>query len=185
MLFDSSRVGINKIKIFKCKNWLSAALTLFNINNKGSHTGKAIKEQFDKVCSDFGIANKTFKIVADQAANVKSAFASTEEADDIVEATMNLLRRQRNSDSIKEREKRESAQQALIVDAYNKEVEAINSISGNRTAKRSREQVLEELDEITEEMSESDDESEEEAGKSFHFSDEDEEHYTVTTTPSK
>jgi len=33
---------------------------------KGSHTGAAIKKKYENICQKFGLANKVFKIVADQ-----------------------------------------------------------------------------------------------------------------------
>ena len=93
----------------------------------GRHTGQAIKQQFDSVCQEFHIAHKTYKIVADQAANVKAALGSIEEADDIVQDTMALLRRQRAQDKIKERERHESEQQAQLIANYNKEVDESNA----------------------------------------------------------
>ncbi len=34
----------------------------------GSHTGKVIKSQFDAIQKEFGLKNRTYKVVADQAA---------------------------------------------------------------------------------------------------------------------
>ena len=40
----------------------------------GKHTGEAIKSQYDQIVQEFNLVDKTFKIIADQAANVKKAF---------------------------------------------------------------------------------------------------------------
>ena len=42
--------------------------------NLASHTSTSIKKQFDEIIDKFEITNRVFKIVADQAANVKCAF---------------------------------------------------------------------------------------------------------------
>jgi hypothetical protein len=46
----------------------------------GSHTSTSIKKQFDEMTEKFNITDKLFKIVADQAANVKCAFKNTTSA---------------------------------------------------------------------------------------------------------
>ena len=43
----------------------------------GRHTGVNIKKKYDEVCEQFGISDRVFKIVADQAKNVKTAFKDT------------------------------------------------------------------------------------------------------------
>lgn len=40
----------------------------------GSHTGVAIKEQYDLITKKFGIDDKVFKLVGDSASNNKKAF---------------------------------------------------------------------------------------------------------------
>ena len=49
--------------------------------NKGSHTSASIKKQFDEIIDKFEITNRVFKIVADQAANVKCAFKNITSVD--------------------------------------------------------------------------------------------------------
>ena len=68
----------------------------------GSHTGKAIKSQFDEISKVYGISSKTFKIVADQAANVKKAFSETLEAEDVLSIATKLLRLQKKKDELAE-----------------------------------------------------------------------------------
>ena len=107
---------------------------------------------------------------------MKAALGSIEEADDIVQDTMALLRRQRAQDKIKERERHESEQQAQLIANYNKEVDESNattSKSTNRSPKKTRDQLLEEdFDELTEEMSDSEEEeSDAEDNDGFRFSD--------------
>ena len=114
------------------------------------------------MCGDFGIADKIYKIVCDQARNVKKAFGQVEEGDDEVQVALNLIQRQRNIDNEAEKKKKEAQQQAKLVEQVNREIDAINITTNNRDAPLKRaHQVLEDydLDEITEELSDSDDES--------------------------
>ena len=47
---------------------------------EGRHTGVLIKKQFDSMLDMYDISDKVFKIVADQAANMKKAFKETTSA---------------------------------------------------------------------------------------------------------
>ena len=61
-------------------NWNLISIPIAFQYVTGPHTGKAIKSQFEEIASKFNIRTKVFKIVADQAANVKNAFKDTLEA---------------------------------------------------------------------------------------------------------
>jgi hypothetical protein len=70
------------------------------------------RDQFDEIVQDLKIENKAYKIVADQAANVKNAFAEVEEAEDPIIIATTLARRQQKIDLIKENKEREKETQA-------------------------------------------------------------------------
>jgi hypothetical protein len=61
---------------------------------KGSHTGAAIKTKFDEISSKYGIAEKIFKIIADQASNMKNAFKDTVEANDVIKIDSRMMFKQ-------------------------------------------------------------------------------------------
>ncbi len=69
----------------------------------GQHTGVNIKSQYDACLKRVNIQDKVFKIVSDQARNVKKAFSKTFECVDIVQITQELLNRQRKVDLIARR----------------------------------------------------------------------------------
>jgi len=116
----------------------------------------------------FNIQEKIFKVVADQAANVKKSFENYFEStkivggaseENIVKITNLLLERRRQLDI------NESKKQAAAVVEINNEIDLDNPNSGEQTKISSyfkRDQVLAEMDELTEEMSDSDDEDDEE-----------------------
>ena len=64
----------------------------------GRHTGVNIKKKYDEVCEQFGISDRVFKIVADQAKNVKTAFKDTQSKVDTQDVAMFLLIKQRQMD---------------------------------------------------------------------------------------
>lgn len=64
----------------------------------GSHTGQAIKTQYNKVVDEFGIKEKVFKIVTDSAANNKSAFKDQVEASDESHILAKLMLKQKKRD---------------------------------------------------------------------------------------
>ena len=119
----STRYWLLYIK-FKILNWNLDFL--IEIDILGSHTGQAIKQQLDVITEEFNLNNKVFKIVADQAANVKKAFEHTMNSDDIVTITRDLMLRQRKLDLLNEKEKYRLAKESANVDALNKSIEAMN-----------------------------------------------------------
>jgi hypothetical protein len=84
----------------------------------GSHTSELIKKQFDQITNKFQVSEKLFKIVADQAANVKCAFKNTTSSKKIAEhdledsdplnfvekLTFTMLFKQRKAELISEKE---------------------------------------------------------------------------------
>ena len=64
--------------------WVMQTLPIAFQHLTGKHTGEAIKKQFEAVSQSFNLKTKTFKLVADQAANVKKAFVDLKEADDVI-----------------------------------------------------------------------------------------------------
>ena len=104
------------LKINNHKSTSSYYIKSFNL---GSHTSTLIKQQFDKITETFEINEKIFKIVADQADNVKCAFKnslSTQDnsrekectSDDALEfvdsLTCNMLFKQRKEELISQKE---------------------------------------------------------------------------------
>ena len=69
-----------------------------------NNIGSAIKKQYDEVCSEWKIDGKVYKVVCDQAANVKCAHKDTAECPDIVNLAMSLLAKQRNLDALNEKQ---------------------------------------------------------------------------------
>ena len=97
----------------------------------GRHTGEAIKYQFTNVSEKWGISDKVFKIVADQAANVKKAFKDKYEADDLFSMHMALIDSIERKDLIKEaklKAKEKSEEQKLKVTQLNKGIDRVNII---------------------------------------------------------
>ena len=129
-------------------NWDMQTIAIAFQFVKGRHTGKAIKSQYDQISEIYNIQNKTFKIVADQAANVKKAFVDTLETEDVLTITTNLMRRQRKSDELAEAERIAKELEAQQVGELNKSIEFMNAPSdtaGTLSKKRKVEQVLLEL----------------------------------------
>jgi len=103
---------------------------LFIIYCLGRHTGKAIKIDYDQVVKRYGIENKVFKIVCDQAKNVKAAFANVAEAESSEEIIHKLLVRQNKLDLKAARDKL-LKEKAMIIEVaevirLNKEIEEFN-----------------------------------------------------------
>ena len=128
----------------------------------GKHTGKAIKKQFDEIVQDLKIENKVYKIVADQAANVKNAFAEVEEAEDPIIIATTLARRQQKIDLIKENQEREKETQAENLIILEKQINDMNApivLDANVVSrKRTAQDLLNDFDEEfedTEELDES------------------------------
>lgn len=128
---------------------------------KGKHTGQAIKKQFEDVALDYKISNKVFKIVADQAANVKKAFVDTEEAEDPVIIAATLVQRQKKLDLLKEKEAIEKEKEAQNRAILEKEIEEMNTngvvLDNNKNSrKRTAEELLADYDEELEDTEELD-----------------------------
>ena len=66
-----------------------------------------MKQQYEEICEDWCIKKK----VSDQGANIKCALKYNLEADDLVNITQGLIRRQRYLDLIDEKKKRDAAEQ--------------------------------------------------------------------------
>ena len=79
-------------------NWKMQCIPFAFQPVKGSHTGHAIKEQYDLVCNEFSVKPKVFKIVADSASNNKRAFGNELEASDESHILAKLLLKQKKRD---------------------------------------------------------------------------------------
>ncbi len=132
----------------------------------GQHTGVNIKSQYDACLKRVNIQDKVFKIVSDQARNVKKAFSKTFECVDIVQITQELLNRQRKVDLIARRKEakknKELISEEVAVSELTNEIAESNTVYPSIIRRRSlkREDVLIELeddecsDEITTTVSE-------------------------------
>lgn len=113
----------------------------------GSHTGDNIKKQYDEVVEELKIGGKIFKIIADQAANIKKAFKETIESNEtleLIEMTKALLFEQKQKDLL--------IKQAGLRENLEKEIDEMNKFTGDSTElsskKRSREQLYADFDEF-------------------------------------
>jgi len=95
---------------------------------KGRHTAKNIKKQYNELLSEYELEHKVFKVVADQAANMKKAFGLEQEGreggidtnaepeDFFLMVANDLLINQRRLD-IEENKKKQEAQACLEIEA--------------------------------------------------------------------
>ena len=111
---------------------------------EGRNTGINIKHEYDKIATFYDINNKVFKIVTDQAANMKKAFETTKEcenSDELVRFTNELLLFQKKADL---KIKQDVLKQQLI-----HEIDQMNSKTAdsenNKNRERKREDVLSDL----------------------------------------
>ena len=140
----------------------------------GKHSAANIKAQFDLILERYGIKEKIFKVVADQAANMKKALEDVSEStsipgganeDNIMNLTKMLIERRRNLDAIEEK------QQIMQAESLIKDIEEFNNEFQNENFRKynlfNRDDILSDLDldEMTEELSENSDD--EEADKTF------------------
>ena len=88
---------------------------------------KAIKKQFEEIAAKFKIRSKVFKIVADQAANVKKAFVDTTQCDDVLTIATDLIRRQKNIDAIQEAERLRALQEQINREALESSIAEMNA----------------------------------------------------------
>ncbi len=114
---------------------------------KGSYTGTSIKRQYYQILDDYNIET-VYKIVADQAANMKKAFVDEQEGVDknlkpedfYLITAQNLLIEQRRADLDELKKKQEEkARQELEI-----EIEEMNAASSTKTkdfSNYNREQV--------------------------------------------
>ncbi len=118
---------------------------------QGSHTGEAIKLQFDEITKQWGLHSKIFKIVTDQAANMKKAFGDTFESEDIISVTKNLLQNQMRLDRLAEIKRSEEDMQCKLIEEINLEIQKANSSMsvGRPTERKKACDILAELDELT------------------------------------
>ncbi len=106
---------------------------------KGSHTGAAIKSQFNAISNEWGFQNKIFKIVTDQAANMKNAFADAYEAENIINVTKTLMLNQERLDRINELKQVEIDPQKQLVEEITIKIDSMNqSMPANPTNNRKR-----------------------------------------------
>ncbi len=101
---------------------------------KGTPYCDKIKAQYDDVVRALGIESQIFKVVCDQAANIKKAFSDTTEAEEkngglnLIELGKDLLLQQKQKDNS---EKQKSLEQTLL-----KEIEEMNKLTGKLGEKR-------------------------------------------------
>ena len=108
-------------------NWNLHSIPIAFQHVTGPHTGQAIKKQFEEIATNFNIRSKVFKIVADQAANVKNAFKEVIEAEDVLTIACDLIRRQKNQDALDEKERLRLIEAELTIEALNESIEEMNS----------------------------------------------------------
>jgi hypothetical protein len=128
----------------------------------GRHTAINIKKQYDLILNRFNITDKVFKVVADQAANMKKALEDVTESNTIVgganeenliSLTKMLVERRRKLDQIEEKK------QSQLVSNLNKSIEEINNQFSNVNNQPkinkyfNRDQILNDFDDMTEELS--------------------------------
>jgi len=132
----------------------------------GRHTAINIKKQYDSILERFEIADKVFKIVADQAANMKKALQSETEStsivggaseDSIINLTKLLIESRKKQDYLQERK------QAALAENLNKSIDKINNEFSNKNLENNkqfnREQLLlTDFDDMTESLSANSDE---------------------------
>lgn len=137
-------------------NWKLHTLPIAFQHVTGSHTGKAIKKQFEEIARKYNIRHKVFKIVADQAANVKKAFVDTTESDDVITIATSLIRRQKNIDAIAEKERLRIYQEQINKDVLDGEIEAMNKTSpvAELSRKRTAAELIEEFEQDFEDSEE-------------------------------
>ena len=127
--------------------------------NLGRHTGKNIKKEYDDVMKFYDLSNKVFKVITDQAANMRNAFANEKEAhdsDELVRMTNELLLNQMKEDTKKK--------EVILRDELAREIDSWNHISTGETnliskPPQRRDEILadlmdENIDDITDSTSE-------------------------------
>lgn len=128
--------------------------------------------------------------MADQAANVKNAFSSTLEVEDVLLLTKNLIRRQQKKDNLALKEKLRLSEEEEAGKALNISIENFNNIdkSIGKGEKRSAQQVLDDLEaeaeyeetdeaDISDELNDTNDDADEEALLDDSTNFENEDHY--------
>ena len=128
----------------------------------GRHTAINIKKQYDLILNRFNITDKVFKVVADQAANMKKALEDVTESntiagganeENLISLTKMLVERRRKLDQIEEKK------QSELVSNLNKSIEEINNQFSNVNNQPkinkyfNRDQILNDFDDMTEELS--------------------------------
>ena len=114
------------------------------------------------MCSKFGIENKIFRIVSDQAKNVKKAFASSTECVDVVDIAQALLNRQKKIDIIELQKKKKQEREDLLAKKNEEElineIEEMNAVGreDKNNVKLTKDQILLEWDEDEELTTEQD-----------------------------
>lgn len=134
----------------------------------GRHTAENIKLQYDLILKRYNIEDKVFKVVADQAANMKKALMDVQEStsitagaseDNIINITKLLIERRRKLDYLEEQK------QKKLIEEINQSIDKTNNQFANKASTNSRalrrDDVLIDFDEITDEISESADEIDE------------------------
>jgi len=121
----------------------------------GYHTGVKIRKHYNKLTNEFNIKNKVFKVVTDQAANMKKAYEHLKESElkcvqeNCVKITNYLLDKQHKLDKLRE---------AKAVAEMEEEINKANSFKSSDQPKVSKyyraEEVRLDFDDNTDELSE-------------------------------
>ena len=129
----------------------------------GRHTAVNIKKQFDEGVERYNIQDKIYKVIADQAANMKKALSDVNESteiigganeENIINITKMLIERRRVLDTIQNEKDRIEAQN-LNLEIENLNNEFLNSASKNSKYLNRDQVILFDLnnDELTESLS--------------------------------
>ena len=115
-------VSFTVILRFSITAWCNFSKLCSNIHKFSNiHTGEAIKYQFTNVAEKWGLTDKVFKIVADQAANFKKSFKDKYESEDIFSMLIDSVERK---DLIKATKMKSKEEQNMKVIQLNEKIES-------------------------------------------------------------
>ena len=146
----------------------------------GSHTGVNIRKQYNEVTEEFDVKEKVFKIVADSAANNKSAFKDIYEASDETLVLARMINKSRKTElhiHRRENEKRREDERVILI---NESISVFNTVekdvaySKSKTAAEILLMMDNDEDDDTEEISEANDNYDDDmANESRRYEDDD------------
>lgn len=141
-------------------DWNLRQVTLAFERMEGRHTGANIKSQFDQICNNFNLDDRVFKIISDQAANMKAAMKEKNSADSLTEiALSSSLRTQKRLELAQKREVEARCKLEKEIDSANAStpVESVQKSVPMKAAQLIDNWVFDQDDSITEEQSDDDD----------------------------